>query len=79
MTELVDVAEMQVKEWGKIHKEAVAREKKGEDLSDCYQAAIQLCLANIMELRDSAGNETTRTALLEAGLQPSFVKELLHI
>ena len=51
MTELVDIAEMQTKEWAKVHKEVVAREKKGDDLSDCYQAAIQLCLANIMELR----------------------------
>ena len=79
MTKLVNIAEMQTKLWGKIHKEVVEREKAGDSLEDAYMAAIQLCSSNLIELKDSAGTVITRKALLDAGLQQPLIKELMHL
>ena len=79
MSKLSSIAKDQMEAWSALHREAGKLEKEDGDLTKCNAAAIQLCFSTMIEVKDLVGIGTSRAALLEAGLQQPFVKELLHI
>ena len=79
MSNLSSIAKNQMEAWSALHREAAKLEKEHGDLTECNAAAIQLCFSTIIEVKDLVGIGTSRAALLKAGLQQPFVKELLNI
>ena len=78
MSGLAAIAAEQAKIWSALHKEAARLEKEDGDLTQCNETAIQLCYDTLFEVRDLVGKVLSKQALLEAGLQPTFIKDLLH-
>ena len=79
MSKLSTIAKEQMEAWSVLHREADKVEKEDGDLTKCNMAAIQLCFSTMIEVKDLVGIGTTRTALLEGGLQQPLVKGLLRV